>query len=133
MTMYIESHPIVFDKLKERIEQLEHQADALRSGLDEIAVLLAWTTERSIPPSALQKIAISDEQIIVHRQWDGTSLSDELVRLFLQAHTLATRLKYLVPHEQKQAVVQAVIETFRQLAEAQQLQVPVEMEITIGD
>ena len=123
----------VLNQLKVRIEQLEQQADALRSGLDEIAVLLEWTAEHSIPASALERIMIGDEQVVAARQWDSEQVPDELARLFLQAHTLATRLKQAVPPEEKQAIVSAVVETFRQVAESEHLQVPVEMEVTIGD
>jgi len=119
--------------VREQLKQLEQQADALRSGLDEMGVLLTWAAERSIPPSALQKVAVTDEEIADNRHWNGELLPDELVRLFLQAHTLATRLKYLVPPDQKQTVISAVVETFLKMAEAQHLQVPVEMEVTIGD
>jgi hypothetical protein len=133
MTEKTVSHPIVFDNLKARIEQLERRADSLRSGLDEIAVLFTWTSERAIPADALQKVAMSDEQVAAHRQWDGALLSDELVRLFLQAHTLATRLKYLVPVEEKQALIGAVVAAFRQAVAARHLKAPVEMEVSIGD
>jgi len=61
------------------------------------------------------------------------TLYDELVRLFLQAHTLATRLKYLVPRDEKSEVVQAVVVAFRQMADALNLKPPIEMEVTIGD
>lgn len=133
MAAQMDTQAVVLNQLKARIEQLEQQADALRSGLDEIAVLLTWTSERSIPPSELDKIAVGDEQVTVARHWDGQVVPGELARLFLQAHALATRLKRIVPPEEKQAVVNAVVETFRKKAEAQHLKVPVEMESTIGD
>src|SRR5438128_11699467 len=133
MTAQTELHPIMFDNLKARIEQLERQADSLRSGLDELAVLFTWTSERAIPAGALQKVALSDEQVAAQRQWDGALLPEELVRLFLQAHTLATRLKYLVPVEEKQALIGAVVAAFRQAVAARHFQAPLEMELTIGD
>ncbi len=125
--------PAEVNELKTRIEQLEQQADALRSGLDDIALLLSWTMERAVPSSALQRVPISEDQIAVHRQWDGQMVPAELARLFLQAHTVAARLKHLVPAEDKDAAISAVVDTFRRIAEEQHLQVPVAMEVTIGD
>jgi len=118
---------------KVRLEQLERQADALRSGLDDVALLFAWTMERAIPFDAFQRVIIADEQIAAHRQWNGQTVSVELARLFLQAHTIATRLKHAAPREDKDAVVAAVVKTFRHMAAERHFQAPIEMEVTIGD
>lgn len=133
MAVEMNVRPFALSELRGRIEQLEQQADALRSGLDEIVTLLEWATQRSIPASALLKIPVTPQEIAAQRSWDGQTLPDELVRLYLQAHTLATRLKYLVPSSEKQAIVNAVVETFHKMAEAQQFSIPVEMEVTVGD
>jgi hypothetical protein len=133
MVVQAKSDATVVNELKARLEQLEQQADALRSGLDDIALLFTWTMDRSISSSILQKILIGEEQVAAQRQWDGQTVPVEVARLFLQAHTVATRLKHLVPREDKEAAVKAVVETFRQIAQEQHWQVPVEMEVTIGD
>jgi hypothetical protein len=131
--MAVQTQPDIVSELKARIEQLERQADALRSGLDDVALLLSWTMERSVASNVLRRVPITEEQAIAYREWDGETVPLELARLFLQAHTVATRLKHLVPEQDKAAAVEAVVATFRQMAAEQHIQVPVQMEVTIGD
>jgi len=133
MTAQINPSPVMVNEFKTRLEQLERQADALRSGLDDIALLFTWTMERAIPADVLYRVAITDEQIAAHRDWDDQLVPVELARLFLQAHTVATRLKNLAPRDEKDAAIAAVVQAFQRVAQERQWQVPVTMEVTIGD
>jgi hypothetical protein len=133
MTARLEMQTTVLSELKTRVQQLEQQSNTLRANLDDVMVLLDWAVENKIPVRAIETISVSPADIAATQQWDNVIVPEELARLFLQAHSLAARLKQIVPANEKQAVVESVAETFRQIASRKNLQIPLAMDVTLGD
>jgi hypothetical protein len=109
------------------------QTNTLRTNLDDVMIPLNWAVERTIPARAIETILVNSAEIARAREWDDVTVPEGLARLFLQAHILATRLKQLVPTNEKHAVIESVAETFHQIAEREHFQIPLEMDVTLGD
>ncbi len=113
--------------------RLEQEAAALRSDLDEMAVLLSWQTTQTIPPDTLQKIGVSEAEVADYRKMVGAQFPDAVLRLALQAQKAATRLKQSVRPAEREAAIRAIIDTLSQAVMALGLTVPAELEAMIGD
>lgn len=122
-----------FNAMRERALRLEHEAAALRSDLDEMAILLGWQTSHTITPEALQRLAVNDAELSAYRRLLGGQFPDELLRLVIQAQQAATQLKHSLPQAERAAAIDAVSAALLQLAAAQGLTVPDELEAAIGD
>ena len=121
------------DAMRERALRLEQEAAALRSDLDEMAVLLSWQTTQTVSPDTLRKIAVSEVELADYRKMVDAQFPDTVLRLVLQAQKAATRLKQSVRPTERQAAIRAIIDTLGQAATALGLTVPTELEAMIGD
>jgi len=121
------------DLMRERVIRLEQESAALRADLDEIAVELSWQADQAVSPHTLQKIAVSESEIVGYRKLIGAQFPDAVLRLTLQAHKAATRLKQSVHAEERQAALGAVMAAFHQAATSLRLTIPDELEAAIGD
>ncbi len=133
MTVQSVALEATLDAMRERAIRLEHEATELRSDLDEMIILLAWETGHSISPNALQKIAVSESEVVSYRGLVGEQFPDAVLRLVLQAQKAATRLKQSVPQAERERAIGAVIEALDQAAATLGLTIPAELEVVVGD
>jgi hypothetical protein len=122
-----------FNAMRERALRLEREAAALRSDLDDMAILVSWQTNHSVSPEALQRLTVSDTELVAYRRLLGAQFPDELLRLVIQAQQAATQLKHSLPQADRAAAIDAVIAALQQLATQQGLTVSDELEAAIGD
>ncbi|MFQ6015254.1 MAG: hypothetical protein ACE5NP_07415 [Anaerolineae bacterium] len=121
------------EAIREQAKRLEQEAAALRAGLDEIAILLAWTLEHSVSPSALQKVPVTDAELAQYRVMLTEDYPDDLLRLTIKAQKVASQFKRALPLKERQAAIDALIAAFNAVAEAEHLAIPDELEAAIGD
>ena len=122
-----------FNALRERALRLEHEAAALRSDLDEMAILVGWQTSHAVAPEVLAHLAVSDAELAAYRRLAGEQFPDDVLRLVIQAQQAATQLKHALPPAERSAAIEAVVAALLQLADAQGLTLPDELEAVIGD
>jgi len=133
MTLQPVALQATLDAMRERALRLEQEASALRSDLDEMAVLLSWQTTRTVAPDTLRKIVVSEAEVADYRRMVGAQFPDAVLRLVLKAHKAATRLKQSVRPTEREAAIRAIIDTLNQAATALGLTIPTELEAMIGD
>lgn len=122
-----------FNAMRERAARLEREAAALRSDLDEMSILMMWQTQHSVTPEALQRVNVSDDDLAAYQRHYGAPLSRPVLRLVLQAHMAATRLKLSLSVSERAAAINAVRGALEQAAAQQGLIIPEELEAIVGD
>ena len=122
-----------FNAMRERAVRLEREAAVLRSDLDEMSILMMWQTQHSVTPEALQRVSVSDDDLAAYQRHYGTPLSRAVLRLVLQAHAAATRLKLSLSGSERVAAINAVRDALEQAAVRQGLIIPEELEAIVGD
>jgi hypothetical protein len=133
MAVEVDILEISLNSMRERTVRLEQEAAALRSALDEMALLVSWQASRSVSADTLQKIAVSENEVASYRRLVDGQFPDPVLRLALQAQKAATHLKRSVPPVEREAAVDAIIDALHQAAAALNLTIPDELEATIGD
>ena len=119
--------------VREQLKQLEQQADALRSGLDEISILLAWTLEHSVSASALQKVTVTERELAEYQAMLTEKYPDSILRLVIQAQKVASQFKRSLPPEDRNLAIRALHAAFDSAATSENLSIPDELEAVIGD
>jgi hypothetical protein len=122
-----------FNAMRERAVRLEHEAAALRSDLDEMSIQVMWQTQHAVTSEALQRVSVSDDDLATYQRHYSAPLSRPVLRLVLQAHTAATRLKLALPTAERSAAIDAVRGALEQAAAQAGLVIPEELEAMIGD
>ena len=119
--------------VREQLRQLEQQADALRSGLDEINVLLTWSMEHSVSPSAIRKITVSEKELAQYRAMLTEKYPDAALRLVIQAQKATSQFKRSLPPDERQAALRALAVAFDAVAQSENLTIPDELRAVISD
>jgi hypothetical protein len=133
MAVQTASLEATLELMRARALRLEQESAALRIELDEVAIQLNWQSTRTVSPHTLQKLAVSETEIVNYRKMTGAQFPDAVLRLTLQAQKAATRLKQVVHPEEREAVVNAVLAALHQAATSLGLTIPDELEAAIGD
>jgi hypothetical protein len=122
-----------FNAMRERAVRLEREAAALRSDLDDMSILVMWQTQHAVTVEALQRVSVTDDDLTAYQRHYGAPLSRPVLRLVLQAHTAATRLKLSLPVSERAAAINAVRSALEQAAAQADLTIPEELEAMVGD
>lgn len=102
--------------------------------IDPFAALLAeWEARRAISTATLQRVPVGAGELERYQASLAGKHDERLLRLVLQAHKAATRLKQTTPLAERQAAITAIIAALRSSAAALGLELPPELEAIVGD
>lgn len=102
--------------------------------IDPFAALLAeWEMRRAISTATLQRVPVGGGELERYQASLGGQHDERLLRLVLQAHKAATRLKQTTPLAERQAAIAFIIAALRSAASALGLELPPELEAVVGD
>ncbi|MCW5852855.1 MAG: hypothetical protein KIT87_22475 [Anaerolineae bacterium] len=133
--MVITSNPLVttIETLRDRVRHLEAETMALRSDLDLMLVWANWEAKKTVSPEAIRAVVVPQAEVEDYGRFLSGQFSEDVLRLTLQAHKVASFLKQRVRREEEGAAITAVVEAAVQIAAESGFELPIEMEAVIGD